>query len=443
MTALALSSAACGRSSSPVANHDASTSSSAGSPSASSTSSAGSFGSLKNICGPGNAKGATARGVTDTEINIAVFSDLGNTIVPGLGKEFVQTAESFATWCNAAGGINGRKIVIHSRDGKLFNSAAAVVNACQTDFMDVGGAMALDEATVKPRVACKLGDIPAYHVSVAAVQAPYQVQINGAPSTSAVVAGALAMARLDPAITAHTGLYASNLSSTFALTKRSVLALEKSGFTVKDVQKVPTAVTNWRPYVSSSQQAGTQFINVSGVGGYSSFFAGFQDVGYQPKYLMFSPDTYGPALADGVKQATNPAPSYVYTQFLPFELRSQVPVVQQAYDVLTKNTAPDRLGAWNQLSLSAWLLWAQSATACGSGLTVDCVLQKAGANSAWTSAGLQGAVNLDPGHLAYSNCYLILSITKSGWSYDKAATKPTQDYFNCDPANVVSGLPEN
>ena len=46
-------------------------------------------------------------------INIAVFNDAANTIVPGL--EASSTAgHAFAAWCNAAGGINGRKIVIET-----------------------------------------------------------------------------------------------------------------------------------------------------------------------------------------------------------------------------------------------------------------------------------------------------------------------------------------
>src|SRR5437870_5114570 len=52
-----------------------------------SASAAGDFGDLKAVCGPGDAKGATAQGVTDTEIDVATMSDPGNTAVPGLNQE--------------------------------------------------------------------------------------------------------------------------------------------------------------------------------------------------------------------------------------------------------------------------------------------------------------------------------------------------------------------
>ena len=81
----------------------------------------GDFGSLKKICGPGNAKGATERGVTDTEIHIGVTADPGAAAAPGLEQEFFDTADGFSKWCNAAGGINGRKIVVDKLDAKLFN----------------------------------------------------------------------------------------------------------------------------------------------------------------------------------------------------------------------------------------------------------------------------------------------------------------------------------
>ena len=89
------------------------------------------------------------------------MSDTGSSVEPGLGQEFFDTADAFAKWCNAAGGINGRTVVVDKLDAKLFNGAQQVIQACQDDFMLVGGGNALDAPDVKPRVACKLGQSPA------------------------------------------------------------------------------------------------------------------------------------------------------------------------------------------------------------------------------------------------------------------------------------------
>ena len=60
------------------------------------TEAAGSFGDLKDVCGPGDAKGATATGVTDTSIAGGVFSDPGFTGRPGLNQELFDAAKVFA-----------------------------------------------------------------------------------------------------------------------------------------------------------------------------------------------------------------------------------------------------------------------------------------------------------------------------------------------------------
>jgi hypothetical protein len=435
--------AACGRSSSGGSGGAASSTptTSASAASSSKAAAVGSFGTLTDVCGPGTAKGATARGVTDTEINLSTFSDTGNSIQPGLEQEFFDTGDAFVKWCNAAGGIDGRKIVLHKRDAKLFNSASVVVQACQTDFMEVGGGTALDAATVKPRLACNLGDIPAYHVSPNAVTAPLQVQIGGAPSTETAVGPFLALARANPSFTTHTGIYTNNLGSLLPQGKRTQAGLEKSGFSIKDAQTFPQNVANWRPYLSVSKNAGTELLYGSGFPNYSPIFAGMQDIGFAPKAFLLTPDNYRSVVSDAFAAASNPPATYTYSNYLPFEEASSIPVVKQAVDLLTTTATRKSLSGFSDFSLSAWLLWAKSATECGSNLTVNCVLQKAAAHPTWDAGGFAAQFNTDPQQLSYADCFLMIDVTKTGFSYDRILTQPNQGLFNCDPKNVVKGLP--
>src|SRR6202789_2693185 len=111
----------------------------------SAASSSGVWPGVGKICEPGSGGASSVRGVGAKTINIAVFNDAASSIEPGLEVEFVQQAKAFADWCNAAGGINGRQIVIDDRDAALFNAAQQTTEACQSDFMAVGGGMALDQ----------------------------------------------------------------------------------------------------------------------------------------------------------------------------------------------------------------------------------------------------------------------------------------------------------
>jgi hypothetical protein len=124
------------------------------------------------ICEPGPGGASSVRGVGSKTINIAVFNDASNTIDPGLEVGVPQQATAFADWCNAAGGINGRKIVIDNRDAALFNAAQQMTAACQSDFMAVGGGMALDQPSVPIREKCGLGQISGYVVSNAPTWPP-------------------------------------------------------------------------------------------------------------------------------------------------------------------------------------------------------------------------------------------------------------------------------
>ena len=117
---------------------------------------AGDFGDLKAVCGPGDAKGATDRGVTDSEIHVSTMGDPSNTAAPGLGQEFFDTADAFVQWCNDAGGILGRKLVLTKRDSKLFEVGARLVEACQSDFFLVGNGTPLDVAWLDSRSVASL-----------------------------------------------------------------------------------------------------------------------------------------------------------------------------------------------------------------------------------------------------------------------------------------------
>ncbi len=182
LTFVALVSACARPSATPVNAPSGASATTSSSPASSATAAAGDFGSLHAICGPGKPTGGSGRGLTTDTIRLGTMADPGALAAPGLEKEFFDVAEAFTKWCNAAGGINGRKLVLDKYDAKLFEVAPQMIKACENDFMLVGNGNAFDAAGVKPRLACKLGEIPAYSVSPQAVAAGLQVQATPNPT---------------------------------------------------------------------------------------------------------------------------------------------------------------------------------------------------------------------------------------------------------------------
>ena len=104
------------------------------------------FGTMASPCGKGDAKGATAQGVTDTSITIGYGDDAGYPASPGLNKEMSDAIKAMMKWCNDQGGINGRQVVGNYHDAAIMNVNNAMTDACAKDFMLVGEGWSLDSA---------------------------------------------------------------------------------------------------------------------------------------------------------------------------------------------------------------------------------------------------------------------------------------------------------
>jgi ABC-type branched-subunit amino acid transport system substrate-binding protein len=443
--------AGCGRSGSPKSTGTtvpAGTAKTAGG-TAAAASGVGDFGTLKSVCGPGNATGATDPGVSNTSINVATMADPGFTGAPGLDQEMFDAADAFVGWCNAAGGILGRKIVLHKRDAALTNVAAKMIEACDApDFMLVGNGEALDATGVQQRLSCKLPEIAGYDVSAAAGTAPLSVDPIPTPDNMSSLGGAFrALAKFDPSVLPKYGLVNSNQQSVKDSGNRDKAAAAAVGFTVASYQEAPTTIDNYRPFVENLHSAGVQVASFQTspiqVAGYMKSMA---DIGYFPKYALLVGNNYDPTLISLAGSALSgfTGGALIGTYVVPFELAGQYPAVQKYIDLLNQYVGGAKPKSLGINSMSAWLLWAQSAKACGSNLTRDCVMANAAAVKNWTGGGLHAPVNpgnaTDPG----SNCFTLVKATPSGFVLVPNITKPNNGIFNCDPANefALKGFPQ-
>jgi ABC-type branched-subunit amino acid transport system substrate-binding protein len=431
--ALALAVAACGRSSN-VPTGAAVVPATVAPTAAASTASAGDFGTLKNICGPGDAKGATARGVTDSEIHLGTTADPGAAAAPGLEQEFFDVADAFSKWCNAAGGINGRKIVLTKYDAKLFEGAAQILNSCRTDFMLVGNGNALDAPMQKPRIACNLGQFASYVVSPEAVGSAQTISAQPANSKQYPIGGIRLLSDAFPASKTGIGIGSSTLASITPQGKRAKEASQELGLKVPVLSEKPALVDNYRPYMEQMKAAGVK--------GYSEIVSqdpspeiqAMNNVGWTPDWILWGTQFYSQKSVSAAKATSFPT-SYVYTLSLPFDLTDQYPVLQEVRSILTASVAKPDYTIFTANAFNAWALWAKSATECGSTLTEACVFDKAKANTDWTAGGLFPVRDLSKPD-SVSDCFAMVKLTPDGFKYDRAVTKPNNDVYNCSPKNV-------
>jgi hypothetical protein len=392
------------------------------------------------LCEPGSGEASSVRGVGSKTINIAVFNDAANTITPGLEVEFVQQATAFADWCNAAGGINGRKIVIDNRDAALFNAAQKAAEGCQNDFMAVGGGMALDQPSVPIREACGLGQISGYVVSNASVLATDQVDPSGT-NTDSVSAGWFgALAKAYPKAVKVAGMGGGDTPSVLQTETKVEFGAEAQGWKVVDFLEPPVSVENWAPYVEVYQTKGVQALWPADGSNFTPFAQAMTTAAYHPTFVVLGTQFDNSQTQQSV--AANPGlpPVYVETQWWPLPMASQNPSTEELVTTMHKYATGDPIDFFDEEAAEAWLLWAKSASACGASLTVSCVLNHAAATKNWDAGGIQAPIAklvLSNENPQPSPCFAMLRLTPKGIIYDKELTHPTQSIWNCNPKNVV------
>ncbi len=434
---LASTASACGRSSSDSPNTPTNPSSNGTSASSSAAAGKGDFGDLKAICGPGTATGGTGRGISKTAIKVGTMADPGATVAPGLGAEFFEVADSFVKWCNAAGGINGRKIELTKYDAKYFNVAQQMISACQSEFMLVGNGNPGDAPGVKPRLDCKLGEVSAYSVSPQAVASGLQVQPTPNPANQFQI-GPWRLLQLKYPDVKKLSIGGSNIASLKAQGLRTRDAVQKIGFEVSDYSERPPSVANYRPYFEATKQSGAKGYDDTTASDITPELTAAKNVGAGLTWWLLGNQLYNANTIEAVKSQGLPDQTKLYQYFshLPFEMNDD-PLIKEIKQIMSDGTSNPKYTDFTALGLNAWTLWAKSATACGDNLTQDCVLQKAGSEKAWTAGGLFPARDTDPKNPLQPTCYVMMDVTADGFVYDEDVTQPNQGIYNCDPKNVV------
>lgn len=397
----------------------------------------GGFGDLEAVCQEGDAAGATAPGVTDTEIVVGTVTDKGSTAVPGLNEEMYDTAVAFTEWCNEQGGILGRKLVLSDADAKLFEYEPAMTEACERDFALVGGGAVFDDDPNGVRVGCGLPNIAGYVVSAPARVADLQVQPIPNPIFE------IAMGRYNSAKAQYPdgiskfAVMASALPSVLLVKQQTIETAEQMGFElVYEVDYQTQGETGWANFVREMQAADVKILDFIGQPQNLVQLTQEMDLaGWYPDVILLSSNFYD----DLFRQSGGATAGNLYIQsvFHPLEMASENKATQDYLDLMAQYNPDGKVALLGMQGLSSWLLFAEAATACGSELTRECLLEEAQAQTDWTAGGLHSRQT--PGNTDASPCMLILGVDADGFIYNEEATNPTEGdgLFNCDPSNVV------
>jgi hypothetical protein len=396
----------------------------------------GAFGDLENVCGPGEGGATDETGLTEDEIRLGTISDKGSADRPGLNEELYDAAVAFAEWCNEHGGIQGRQVVIDDLDARLFDYGQRVSEACQQNFALVGGGGVFDNQAIDERLECSLPNIPAFLVTAEARQADLQVQAVPNPIEEFPVAGYRKVLERDPDAT-NFGVLWPDLGEGPAVVRAQMIdAVEQLGYDVVfDEQFRVIGETGWRGIVQQMRAADVEVFEV--VAEPATMVAlqqAMQTEDWYPDYTILQSNYYDSRYA--VEGASTVGDNvYIRLAFPTFDMADDVPAMADYLELMERYNPDGKVALLGAQGVSAFLLFATAANACGSDLSRTCILDEGAAVGEWTGGGLHAPH--EPGDPAVPECTLFVRPTPDGFEYDEEFTDPNEGIYNCGPDNVI------
>lgn len=433
---MAVVATACGRSGSSATQTTTPPSSSGGSDSSSSsTTGAGTFGTMDTpVCEKGSPSGSPAQGVTADAINVGTIADPGFAGRPGLDQELFDTAKVFAAWCNAAGGINGRKIDNDLLDAALTNVKAKVDEACIKDFFLVGGGAVFDQDGVKDRLSCTLPEIAGYAVSPEQRGSDLLIQPIPNRTDQQPTGDYKYLAKKYPDAIKAYGVLTGDLSTTKIVAKQTDEIAQSLGWKkVYDDQYPAAGAADWTPIAQKIKDSGVKALLWTGEPeNLAKLMQALSDINYTLDFVRTDANHYDSKLIDTGGAAIKNV--YVRSAFSPFERASQNQPTQAYLDAFKKYLPSGKANALlGMQAWSAWLLWAKAASECGNDLTRKCVYDNAKKVTEWTGGGLHAPTNIATQQAP--DCVAMLLATPSGFKL-MTDTKPNNGIYHCDPKDV-------
>ena len=391
------------------------------------------FGTLPVPCGPGDAKGATDKGVTDSTITIGVISDknAGAIRVPTAGIE--PSMQAFVKWCNGLGGINGRKLELKTYDAKLLNSLDATKQACDDQpFALVGTGVVQDAPMAQPLVDCGLISVSAYTATYPMTASPLNVE--PVPNLGNIYATGTAeyFAKKFPDAIKAGAVFSPTTAAAADQADRAVQARKELGYDFIYENHYPLIQNDWKTQAQTMKNKGVQYVTmVDTVNAAIGMLQALDDANYRPEVIDLGQQYYDSTLASsGVADGV-----FVQTNTQPFENPS--PAISEYVKILHQYDSKVAETSLGVQAFSAALLFATIAKKLGSDLTRDALLADAKAETDWTGGGLHPPQDLSGKKT--NTCTMILKVEKGKFVKvfpTNDSNDPTKS-FECDPEAVT------
>jgi ABC-type branched-subunit amino acid transport system substrate-binding protein len=395
----------------------------------------GTFGDLEDVCGPGEAEGDTAQGVTADSIKVGTISDPGFVARPGLNQELFDASKVFTEWCNAAGGINGRTIELTERDAKLTEYKQRITEACQEDFMLVGGGGVFDETGQEERLGCMLPEIPAYQVSPTARGADLAVRPLPTPLDTTATGVYRYLEKRFPDTLEDVGFLTGNVPSTVTVDQQNQEAVESMGWGITyEAQYNSAGEASWTPFVQAMQSDGVKGLVYTGEPeNFSKLLQAAADIDYEFEWAVIGGNGLDAKFIELGGAAIHNV--FIGAAVVPPFLADENPATQQYLDLFDEylpDGKAEALLGYN--SFSAWLLFATAVKECGSEVTRSCVFEAAQGITEWTGGGLHASTN--PGENLGPTCGMVVEASPDGFAVPDDF-ELTDGLFRCDEESIV------
>ncbi|WP_436790167.1 ABC transporter substrate-binding protein [Yinghuangia sp. YIM S10712] len=395
------------------------------------------FGDLTQVCRPGTPTGSPAQGVTEDDIQVGVMSDIGFSKNP----EFPDAAEVFTSWCNDAGGINGRKLKPVTRDVKMNEVRQRVIDACREDFALVGGGAGYDGLGTKDRLSCLLPDFPGQTTQTENQGSDLQVSVQSVAAGYWPKEGLYnwLLKEANPDSKSAIGIILGDSAPTRVMRDKTIETLRAVGADAPIyIDFYPAAgVSDWTPYAQAVKDKKVKgLIWLGDFRNLAKLEQVMTTMQYKPDWIDTHSNSYSPDFIDVAGRETLAFQNNLSDigGFHPLEIPG--PAVQDLKDLYAKYAPGARITYPALKAFSAWLLFAKSAVACGNDLTRRCVYETAGKETSWTGGGLQAPTDLS--QKLPVKCHNVLHATPDGWR--AADFRPTDGVYRCDaPATRLTG----